>query len=60
MVDRSIVVSGLVTGTLVGVIAGVLLAPKSGRVTRRFLKSKANRLQDYISNLCRKQEVSSE
>ena len=55
MAGRNIIVSGLITGALVGITAGVLLAPKSGRVTRRFVKDKANslgsRMQSYITRL---------
>ena len=55
MAGRNIIVSGLITGALVGIAAGVLLAPKSGRVTRRFVKGKTNdfksRMQSYASKL---------
>ncbi len=58
MAGRNIIVSGLITGALVGITAGVLLAPKSGRVTRRFVKDKANslrsRMQSYMSRLSQK------
>jgi len=46
MAGRNIIVSGLITGALVGITAGVLLAPKSGRVTRRFVKGKTNDFKD--------------
>lgn len=55
MTDRNVIVSGLITGTVLGIVTGVLLAPKAGKVTRRFLRIKTtdfrSRVQSYVSKL---------
>jgi gas vesicle protein len=51
-------VTGLVTGAAMGAVAGLLLAPKPGRVTRRFVTIRANRIRnmtgEYIGSLRQK------
>jgi gas vesicle protein len=42
---------GLVVGGLVGTAAGLLLAPRSGRDTRRILKKSAEALPELVEDL---------
>ena len=44
MDSRNVVISGVVAGTLIGLAAGILCAPKSGSVMRRFIRSKARNI----------------
>ena len=41
--------TGLLAGVATGAAAGVLLAPKRGRVTRRFLTGRVGRLRRKVS-----------
>ena len=63
MVSRNNLITGLIAGAAVGAVAGVLLAPKSGEVTRRFMGMRANRMRrkagDYIDALRRRREAQS-
>lgn len=62
--DRSLIVSvlaGIGIGVLVGAVAGLLLAPKSGEETRNDLGKSMNDLSDKVNELGRtvKQQVTS-
>ena len=54
-------VTGLIVAAAVGAVAGLLLAPKPGKVTRRFVGMRANRMRrkagDYIDTLRRRREA---
>jgi gas vesicle protein len=50
MSHRDDYVKGLFFGTLVGMLAGVLIAPKSGSETRAALKRRSRRLADDLNN----------
>lgn len=54
-------VTGLVVAAAVGAVAGLLLAPKPGKVTRRFVGMRANKMRrkasDYIDALRRRREA---
>ena len=43
MEKRNHLVTGLIAGAAVGAVAGLLLAPKPGKVTRRFVAARARR-----------------
>ena len=45
MISQGQVVTGLLAGSIVGAVAGVLLAPKPGKVMRRLLRLKAYELK---------------
>ena len=45
MISQGQVVTGLLAGTLVGAVAGILLAPKPGKVVRRLLRLKVYELR---------------
>lgn len=45
---------GAITGAAIGVVAGILTAPKSGKETRGDLKSKATKATDRIQDSTRK------
>ncbi len=45
---------GAITGAAIGVVAGILTAPKSGKETRGDLKSKATKVTDRIQDSTRK------
>ena len=51
-------VTGLIAGAAIGAAAGVLLAPKPGKVTRRFVSMRATRMRhrtgSYVTSLRRK------
>lgn len=55
------VIGGIFLGAIAGTIAGVLMAPASGRETRKQLKTKAldmtdemkNSVSDYVNHLLR-------
>ena len=44
-------VGGMILGTVAGAIAGVLLAPRSGRETRQILKKSADALPELAEDL---------
>jgi gas vesicle protein len=44
---------GLVFGALVGGVAGLLLAPKSGRENRRVVQEKINEVRERINRINR-------
>ena len=47
-------VTGLIAGAAVGAVAGLLLAPKPGKVTRRFVAARARRTTDrYVGTFRR-------
>ena len=46
MTKNNTFVTGLIAGTVVGAVAGLLLAPKSGKETRKILRDKAGTLGD--------------
>ncbi len=41
-------VMGLVAGAIVGVAAGILLAPKAGKETRQMVRTRASNLIGYL------------
>ena len=45
MTGKNVFVTGIIAGAAVGAAAGLLLAPKPGKVTRRFAASKASSLR---------------
>ena len=45
MTGKNVFVTGIIAGAAVGAAAGLLLAPKPGKVTRRFAVSKAASLR---------------
>ena len=45
MTSRSHLMTGLITGAAVGAAAGLLLAPKPGKVNRRFVAMRAGRFR---------------
>ena len=47
MSTSNLFVSGLIAGAAVGTVAGLMLAPKPGKVTRRFVAMRA-RQQSHI------------
>ena len=52
MEKRNQLVTGLIAGAAVGAVAGLLLAPKPGKVTRRFVAARARRKTGrYLSTL---------
>ena len=54
MEKRNPLVAGLIAGAAVGAVAGLLLAPKPGKVTRRFVATQAKRTTgSYLSTLRR-------
>ena len=44
MTVKNVFVTGIIAGAAVGAVAGLLLAPKPGKVTRRFAVSRASRI----------------
>ena len=44
-------IGGLMLGTAIGTLAGLLVAPRAGRETRRFLKKSANALPELAEDL---------
>ena len=54
-------VTGLILAAAVGAVAGLLIAPKPGKVTRRFVGMRANKMRrkasDYLEALRRRREV---
>lgn len=44
-------IAGLLAGSVLGTIAGVLIAPRSGRETRRLLKKSVEALPDLAEDL---------
>ena len=54
-------VTGLIVAAAVGAVAGLLIAPKPGKVTRRFVAMRANKMRlkasDYLEGLRRRREV---
>lgn len=48
---------GFVLGTAVGAVAGLLLAPKSGKETRRLLKKSADALPEIAEDLSTSMQV---
>ena len=45
MTSRNTLITGLIAGAAVGAAAGLLLAPKPGNVTRRYLAGRAGKLR---------------
>ena len=50
-------VSGLIAGALVGGAAGLVIAPKPGRVTRRFVGMRTRQTNRYLTTLREKSRV---
>lgn len=44
-------ITGVLIGSVIGTVAGLLLAPQPGRETRRFLKKSADALPDLAEDL---------
>ena len=61
MTGKKVFVTGIIAGAAVGAAAGLLLAPKPGRVTRRFAVSKASEIRrqagGYLSRRMGREEV---
>lgn len=61
MTAKNVFVTGIIAGVAVGAAAGILLAPKPGKVTRRFAMSRASRFRQqaggYLSRRMKKGEV---
>ncbi|HEY9664970.1 MAG TPA: YtxH domain-containing protein [Allocoleopsis sp.] len=49
--STGVFIGGLLLGALVGAVAGVLVAPKSGRETRKLLKKSADALPELAEDL---------
>ena len=49
--NSGFLVGGFLLGTAVGAVAGLLLAPKSGKETRRILKKSADALPEIAEDL---------
>ena len=45
MTGKNVLVTGIIAGAAVGAAAGLLLAPNSGKVNRRFAVSKASSIR---------------
>ena len=45
MTSKNVLVTGIIAGAAVGAVAGLLFAPKPGKVTRRFAVSSASRIR---------------
>ena len=45
MTDKKSLLSAIIAGAAVGTAAGVLIAPKPGKVTRRYIGSRAGKLR---------------
>ena len=54
-------VTGLIVAAAIGAVAGLLIAPKPGKVTRRFVGMRANKMRrkasDYLEGMRRRREV---
>ena len=54
-------VTGLIVAAAIGAVAGLLIAPKPGKVTRRFVGMRANKMRrkanDYLEGLRRRRVV---
>ena len=54
-------VTGLIVAAAIGAVAGLLIAPKPGKVTRRFVGMRANKMRrkasDYVETLRRRREA---
>ena len=53
MARKGLVIGSIIAGTAIGIGAGILLAPKSGKETRTELKQKCNKI---IKNKKEKEE----
>ena len=54
MEKRNSLVTGLIAGAAMGVVAGLLLAPQSGNISRRFMATQARQTTGrYMSTLRR-------
>jgi gas vesicle protein len=55
MKNTNKIVTGLLAGALIGTVAGLLFAPKSGKATREIVGERANEWRnwagDYVGNL---------
>jgi gas vesicle protein len=55
MKNRNKIITGLLAGALIGSVAGLLFAPKTGKETRETMSDRANewrdRAGDYVGNL---------
>jgi gas vesicle protein len=48
MTGKNTLITGLIAGAALGAAAGLLMAPKPGNVTRRYLANQAGRLRQRI------------
>ena len=48
MTSRNTLITGLIAGAAIGAAAGLLMAPKPGTVTRRYLAGRAGRFRQRI------------
>ena len=52
MISQGQVVTGVLAGSLAGAVAGILFAPRRGKVIRRFVRFKAYKLrQKKVENV---------
>ena len=62
MSSSNVLMTALIAATAVGAAAGLLLAPKPGKVTRRFVAMRAhkvrNRTEGYVGSLKEKMRSS--
>lgn len=49
--NSGIFVAGMIIGSVLGTVAGILIAPRSGRETRRILKKSADALPEMAEDL---------
>ena len=55
MMSKKTFITGLIAGTAVGAAAGLLMAPKPGKVTRRYVAGKTGKLRQKIEQARTKQ-----
>jgi len=49
--NSGVFLAGIILGSLAGTVAGILIAPRSGKETRRLLKKSADALPDMAEDL---------
>ena len=50
MAKKNLFVTGMVAGAAVGAVAGLMLAPKTGKETRRIVSSRAREIRHQAGN----------
>jgi gas vesicle protein len=55
MAKANRIITGLIAGSIIGAVAGLLIAPKSGKETREIVGTRAGELreraEEYVGNL---------